>query len=50
MRRAFGVAYRLMGHREDAEDLVQEAFLAALERIDTFQPGAASHRGSSASW
>jgi RNA polymerase sigma-70 factor (ECF subfamily) len=39
MRRAFGVAYRLMGHREDAEDLVQEAFLAALERIDTFQPG-----------
>ncbi len=39
MRRAFGVAYRLMGQREDAEDLVQEAFLAVLERIDTFQPG-----------
>lgn len=41
MRRAFGVAYRLLEHREDAEDLVQEAFLAALERIDTFQPGRA---------
>lgn len=39
MRRAFGVAYRLLGQREDAEDLVQEAFLAVLERIDTFQAG-----------
>lgn len=39
MRRAFGVAYRVMGQREDAEDLVQEAFLAVLERIDTFQAG-----------
>jgi RNA polymerase sigma-70 factor, ECF subfamily len=39
LRRAHAVAYRLMGHREDAEDLVQDAFLAALERIDTFQAG-----------
>jgi RNA polymerase sigma-70 factor, ECF subfamily len=39
MRRAFSVAYRLLGHREDAEDLVQDAFLAALEKIDTFQAG-----------
>lgn len=39
MRRAFGVAYRLLGQREDAEDLVQEAFLAALERIGSYQPG-----------
>lgn len=39
MRRAFSVAYRLLGQREDAEDLVQEAFLAALEKIDTFQSG-----------
>jgi RNA polymerase sigma-70 factor (ECF subfamily) len=35
-RRAFAVAYRLLAHREDAEDLVQESFLTALERIDSF--------------
>jgi RNA polymerase sigma-70 factor (ECF subfamily) len=39
MRRAFSVAYRLLGQREDAEDLVQDAFMAALEKIDTFQAG-----------
>jgi RNA polymerase sigma-70 factor, ECF subfamily len=39
MRRAFSVAYRLLGHQEDAEDLVQEAFIAALQRIDTFEAG-----------
>jgi RNA polymerase sigma-70 factor (ECF subfamily) len=39
LRRAYTVAYRLLEHREDAEDLVQEAFMTALEKIDTFQPG-----------
>jgi RNA polymerase sigma-70 factor, ECF subfamily len=39
MQRAFGVAFRLLGHREDAEDLVQDAFLAALEKIDSFDAG-----------
>lgn len=39
MRRAFSVAYRLLGQREDAEDLVQDAFMVALEKIDTFQSG-----------
>jgi RNA polymerase sigma-70 factor (ECF subfamily) len=39
MRRAFTVAYRLMGQREDAEDLVQEAFMAVLQRIGTFEAG-----------
>lgn len=35
-RRAFTLAYRLLGHREDAEDVVQESFLAALEALDRF--------------
>lgn len=39
LKRAFSVAYRLLGQREDAEDLVQDAFLAALEKIDSFQEG-----------
>jgi RNA polymerase sigma-70 factor (ECF subfamily) len=38
-RRAFSVAYRLMGQKEDAEDLVQDAFMAVLQRVDTFQAG-----------
>lgn len=36
MRGAFAVAYRLLGHRQDAEDVVQEAMLAALTNIQTF--------------
>ena len=39
MKRAFAVAYRLLGHREDAEDLVQDAFIQALDKIDTFEAG-----------
>jgi RNA polymerase sigma-70 factor, ECF subfamily len=39
MRRAFAVAYRLLEHREDAEDLVQETFMTVLRQIHTFQPG-----------
>jgi RNA polymerase sigma-70 factor, ECF subfamily len=33
MRRAFSIAWRILEHREDAEDVVQDAFLRALERI-----------------
>ena len=36
MRRGFSVAYRVLLHREDAEDLVQEAFIVVLDKIDTF--------------
>jgi RNA polymerase sigma-70 factor (ECF subfamily) len=41
MRRAFSVAFRLLGQKEDAEDLVQDAFLLVLQRIGTFQEGRA---------
>lgn len=33
MRRAFSIAYRILEHREDAEDVVQDSFIRALERI-----------------
>lgn len=39
MRSAFSIAYRVLGQREDAEDLVQEAFMVALQKIDTFREG-----------
>jgi RNA polymerase sigma-70 factor (ECF subfamily) len=35
-RTAFAIAFHVLQHREDAEDAVQQAFLAALARIDTF--------------
>jgi RNA polymerase sigma-70 factor (ECF subfamily) len=38
-RRAFAVAYRLTGQRQDAEDLVQDAFIAALDKLDSFDEG-----------
>lgn len=34
--RAMALAMRLLRHREDAEDLVQDAFLSALQHIDSF--------------
>jgi RNA polymerase sigma-70 factor (ECF subfamily) len=38
VRRARAIARRLMGDQHDADDLVQDAFLRALERIDSFDP------------
>ena len=37
--RAHRIAWRMLRHREDAEDAVQDAFLRALERIDQCDPG-----------
>jgi RNA polymerase sigma-70 factor, ECF subfamily len=39
LEKAYRIAYRLLGHREDAEDLVQDSFMAVLEKIETFQTG-----------
>ena len=33
LRRAYAVAYRFLGNREDAEDVVQDAFVRAFDRI-----------------
>ena len=38
-QRAYSVAYRVLRQREDAEDVVQESFVAALDAIDTFEGG-----------
>lgn len=39
MDRAYAVALRLMRQREDAEDLVQDAFIQALQSLDRFEAG-----------
>jgi len=36
-RAVFRVAYRLTGHEQDAEDVVQETFLRAFRQIGTFE-------------
>ena len=41
LRRAHAVAFRMLRHEEDAEDMVQDAFLRALDRIDQCAPGRA---------
>lgn len=37
-RKAYAVAWRLLGNQHDAEDVVQESFMAALDAIDGFDP------------
>jgi RNA polymerase sigma-70 factor (ECF subfamily) len=41
LRRARSIAGRLMRDPDDADDLVQDAFLRALEKIDSFDPARA---------
>ena len=36
LARALALSIRILHHREDAEDLTQDAFLAALEHLDAF--------------
>ena len=33
----FNVCYRMMNNREDAEDMLQEAFVLAFQKLDTFR-------------
>ena len=40
--RSFAVAYRMVGNRTDAEDLVQEAFIRAWKHAARWQPGRAA--------
>jgi RNA polymerase sigma-70 factor (ECF subfamily) len=36
-RRVYGVAYRILGRAEDAEDVAQQTFLSLIEHLDTFR-------------
>ncbi len=38
-RNAYAVAWRMLGNAHDAEDVVQESFMAALDSIDSFELG-----------
>ena len=35
--RVYGVAYRIVGQAQDAEDVVQQTFLGVIEHLDTFR-------------
>jgi RNA polymerase sigma-70 factor (ECF subfamily) len=37
-RQVYGLAYRMLGDRSDAEDAAQEAFVRAYTRLATYQP------------
>ena len=45
-RLAFGLAYRILGERGTAEDVVQEAYLAVWRRSSSFK----ADRGSARAW
>ena len=38
-RRVYNIAYRMLGHKEEAKDLAQEVFLSVFESIKTLREG-----------
>lgn len=44
-RKATAVAYRLLGNRDDAMEVVQDAFLRAYEKLGTLSAPGGSARG-----
>ena len=48
-RSVFRLAYRLTGHEQDAEDVVQETFLRAFRESGASRRGRRSRRGSTGS-
>jgi len=48
--RASRLARGITGNAQDAEEVVQDAFLSVIRRIDTFRGDATSARGSIGSW
>src|SRR5262245_26113538 len=45
-RQALGLAFRMVGNLDDAEDVVQDAFLAAWRTLDTYD----ADRGCTRAW
>jgi len=48
--RSYRLAARITRNEQDAEEVVQDAFYAVIQKIDTFRASRPSARGSTGSW